>query len=93
MASTSRYERPAQADGGYGEGRSDRAEHTGIGELIEDMLGLYRMTPIDPRPAPDTRVELDQVTLYAIAFSFLIGLPLVFVLTGVFIWWRRRKAA
>jgi ABC-type uncharacterized transport system involved in gliding motility auxiliary subunit len=51
------------------------------------------LVAIDPRPAPDTRIELDQVTLYVIAFSFLAGLPLVFVLSGAFIWWRRRKAA
>jgi hypothetical protein len=33
------------------------------------------------------------MTLYVIAFSFLVVLPLVFVLTGTLIWWRRRKAA
>jgi ABC-type uncharacterized transport system involved in gliding motility auxiliary subunit len=48
---------------------------------------------IDPRPAPDSRIDVDQVTLYFIAFGFLIALPLAFVGTGVFIWWRRRKAA
>jgi ABC-type uncharacterized transport system involved in gliding motility auxiliary subunit len=51
------------------------------------------LVSIDPRPAPDTRVDLDQLTLYGIALAFLLLLPLGFVLTGVFIWWRRRKAA
>jgi uncharacterized iron-regulated membrane protein len=32
------------------------------------------------------------MTLYLIAFGFLLVLPLVFVATGVVIWWRRRKA-
>ena len=32
-------------------------------------------------------------TLYAIALGFMLVLPLVFVATGVIIWWRRRKAA
>jgi uncharacterized iron-regulated membrane protein len=27
-----------------------------------------------------------------VAFGFLLALPLGFVLTGAFIWWRRRKA-
>lgn len=51
------------------------------------------LVSIDPRPAPDTRIDLDQWTLYGIAFAFLLLLPVGFVLTGVVIWWRRRKAA
>ena len=51
------------------------------------------LVSIDPRPTPDTRIDLDQWTLYGIAFAFLLLLPVVFVLTGVVIWWRRRKAA
>jgi ABC-type uncharacterized transport system involved in gliding motility auxiliary subunit len=48
---------------------------------------------IDPRPAADSRIQIEQMTLYVIAFGFLVVLPLVFVLTGGVIWWRRRKAA
>lgn len=51
------------------------------------------LVAIDPRPAPDARLDIGQMTLYAIAFGFLIVLPLGFVLIGVLIWWRRRKAA
>jgi hypothetical protein len=51
------------------------------------------LVAIDPRPAPDSRIEIDQTMLYLIAFSFLLVLPLGFVLTGVAIWWRRRRAA
>jgi ABC-type uncharacterized transport system involved in gliding motility auxiliary subunit len=51
------------------------------------------LVAIDPRPAADSRIEIDQMTLYLIAFAFLLVLPLGFVLTGVLIWWRRRKAA
>jgi ABC-type uncharacterized transport system involved in gliding motility auxiliary subunit len=50
------------------------------------------LVAIDPRPAPDSKIQIDQMTLYLIAFGFLIVLPLVFVVTGVAIWWRRRKA-
>jgi ABC-type uncharacterized transport system involved in gliding motility auxiliary subunit len=50
------------------------------------------LVAIDPRPAPDSRIQIDQMTLYLIAFGFLLVLPLVFVATGVVIWWRRRKA-
>ncbi len=51
------------------------------------------LVAIDPRPAPDSRIDVDQMTLYLIAFGFLIALPLAFVATGVVIWWRRRRAA
>lgn len=51
------------------------------------------LVAIDPRPAPDTRIEIDQVMLFLIALTFLVVLPLAFVLTGFMIWWRRRKAA
>jgi hypothetical protein len=50
------------------------------------------LVAIDPRPAPDARLEVDQMTLYLIAFGFLVVLPLAFVLAGTLIWWRRRKA-
>jgi ABC-type uncharacterized transport system involved in gliding motility auxiliary subunit len=50
------------------------------------------LVAIDPRPAPDSRIQIDQMTLYLIGFGFLLVLPLVFVATGVVIWWRRRKA-
>ncbi|MDB5903213.1 MAG: hypothetical protein JWM26_2091, partial [Betaproteobacteria bacterium] len=63
----------------------------GIGTLnwltAEDDL-----VAIDPRPAPDSRIDIDQMTLYLIAFGFMLVLPLVFIATGVVIWWRRRKA-
>jgi hypothetical protein len=51
------------------------------------------LVAIDPRPAPDSRIDIDQMTLYLIAFGFMLVLPLVFIATGVVIWWRRRKAA
>lgn len=41
--------------------------------------------------APDTRLELEPVWLYSLGLFFLIILPLVLVLIGVLIWYRRRK--
>jgi ABC-type uncharacterized transport system involved in gliding motility auxiliary subunit len=51
------------------------------------------LVAIDPRPAADSRIDIDQTMLYLIAFGFMLVLPLVFIATGVVIWWRRRKAA
>jgi uncharacterized iron-regulated membrane protein len=47
---------------------------------------------IQPRPAPDSNLDLQPGALYLIAFTFVLGLPLAFLVTGVVIWWRRRRA-
>ena len=65
-----------------------------LGMAIVNWLAAEdRLVPIDPRPAPDSRIDIDQMTLYAIALGFLLVLPLAFLMTGALIWWRRRKAA
>ena len=64
----------------------------GIG-MVNWLAAEDDLVAIDPRPAPDSRIEIDQMMLYLIAFTFLLVLPLGFVLTGVVVWWRRRKAA
>jgi len=64
-----------------------------LGMAIVNWLATEdSLVTIDPRPAPDSRIEIGQITLYVVAFGFLLALPLGFVLTGAFIWWRRRKA-
>lgn len=60
--------------------------------MIGWTSGDDKMIAIPPRPAADVQLNIDQTTLYAIAFVFLIGLPLAFAATGVVVWWRRRKA-
>lgn len=65
-----------------------------LGTAIVNWLAAEdALVSLDPRPAADSRLEIDQMTLYAIAFGFLLVMPLFFVLTGVVIWWRRRRAA
>ena len=51
-----------------------------------------KMIYIPARPAADVQINIDQTLLYLIAFTFLLVLPLVFAITGVVVWWRRRKA-
>jgi ABC-type uncharacterized transport system involved in gliding motility auxiliary subunit len=50
------------------------------------------LVALDARPAPDSRLDIGQMTLYSVAVGFLLGLPLLFVVTGGTIWWRRRRA-
>jgi ABC-type uncharacterized transport system involved in gliding motility auxiliary subunit len=61
--------------------------------IVNWLTAEDTLIAIDPRPAPDSRLEIGQVTLYAIALGFLLVLPLFFVMTGAIIWWRRRRAA
>ncbi len=60
--------------------------------MVNWLTGADNLVAIQPRPAADARLELDQITLYLIVFSFLVVLPVAFVVTGTVIWWRRRRA-
>jgi ABC-type uncharacterized transport system involved in gliding motility auxiliary subunit len=59
--------------------------------IINWLAGDDALITIQPRPAADSILDIDQVALYLIAFSFLLVLPLAFILTGALIWWRRRR--
>jgi hypothetical protein len=60
--------------------------------MVNWLVGDDRLIVIQPRPAPDSALEIEPYTLYFIAFTFLLALPAAFTITGVVIWWRRRKA-
>jgi ABC-type uncharacterized transport system involved in gliding motility auxiliary subunit len=59
--------------------------------MVNWLAGDERMIVIQPRGAGDSRIDIDQVTLYLIAFCFLVVLPLAFMVAGFAIWWRRRR--
>ena len=59
--------------------------------IVNWLAGDDRMIVIQPREAADGRIDIDQTTLYLIAFGFLIVLPLGFMVTGFAIWWRRSR--
>lgn len=56
------------------------------------LSGDDKLIAIPPRPAGDTRLDITQNALYGIAFVFLLLLPLTFAVTGIVVWWRRRRA-
>ena len=60
--------------------------------IVNWLAGADDLIAVQPRAAPDSNLDIDQVTLYLIAFAFLIVLPLAFAITGTVIWWRRRRA-
>jgi ABC-type uncharacterized transport system involved in gliding motility auxiliary subunit len=63
----------------------------GIG-MLNWLAGEDAMVTIDPRPATDTRIDIDSTQLYLIAFVVLFALPLIFAMAGIVVWWRRRNA-
>lgn len=61
--------------------------------IVNWLAGAESLIAIQPRLAVDSALDIDQITLYLIALTFLVVLPLAFVITGATIWWRRRKVA
>ncbi|HKU71461.1 MAG TPA: DUF4350 domain-containing protein [Burkholderiales bacterium] len=59
--------------------------------LVNWLAGDDNLITLQPRSAGDDRIDIDQTALYLIAFSFLMVIPLAFMITGVVIWWRRRR--
>jgi ABC-type uncharacterized transport system involved in gliding motility auxiliary subunit len=60
--------------------------------MINWLSGDDQLITIQPRPAPDSNLDLQPGMLYLIAFTLVLGLPLAFLVTGIVIWWRRRSA-
>ncbi len=63
-----------------------------LGERVFDwLLGDDKLVELPPRGAPDRLLDISQHELNALSFGFLIALPLLLLLTGGLIAWRRRR--
>ena len=63
-----------------------------LGERVFDwLLGDDKLVDLPPRGAPDRLLEISQGELNALSFGFLIVLPLLLLLIGGAIVWRRRR--
>lgn len=60
--------------------------------MLNWLSGEDALVTVEARPAADTRLDIDSVHLYLIAFVVLLLLPLAFAVTGIAVWWRRRNA-
>jgi ABC-type uncharacterized transport system involved in gliding motility auxiliary subunit len=60
--------------------------------IVNWLVGDDSLIAIQPRPSVDSSLELGQGAQYLILLGFMIVLPLAFIATGFYIWWRRRKA-
>lgn len=59
--------------------------------LVEWLKGDDGLIAIQPKATVDATLNLTKTAAAAIAFGFLLGLPLLFFATGAAIWWRRRN--
>lgn len=63
-----------------------------LGERVFDwLLGDDKLVDLPPRGAPDRLVQVSQTGLNVISVGFLIALPLLLLLIGGAIVWRRRR--
>jgi ABC-type uncharacterized transport system involved in gliding motility auxiliary subunit len=63
-----------------------------LGERVFDwLLGDDKLVDLPPRGAPDRLLQISQGELNALSVGFLIALPLLLLLVGGLIVWRRRR--
>jgi ABC-type uncharacterized transport system involved in gliding motility auxiliary subunit len=60
--------------------------------IVNWLAGADHLITVEPRPAADINLDIDQVTLYLILFAYMGALPLAFATIGALMWWRRRRA-
>ena len=59
--------------------------------VFDWLLGDDKLVDLPPRGAPDRLLEISQGELNGLSFGFLIALPLLLLLIGGAIVWRRRR--
>jgi len=63
-----------------------------LGERAFDwLLGDDKLVELPPRGAPDRLLQISQTELNALSFGFLVALPVLLLLIGGLIVWRRRR--
>ena len=59
--------------------------------LVNWLAGDEDLIAIQPRMTIDSSLTLKEPTLTIIAWGFLIVMPLIFLGSGMMIWWRRKR--
>ncbi|HEY8683854.1 MAG TPA: GldG family protein [Rhodanobacter sp.] len=63
-----------------------------LGERVFDwLLGDDKLVDLPPRGAPDRLLQISQAELNLLSFGFLLALPLLLLVIGGLIVWRRRR--
>jgi ABC-type uncharacterized transport system involved in gliding motility auxiliary subunit len=64
-----------------------------FGQRVFDwLLQDDALVDLPDKGAPDRQLQLSQAQLGTLALTFLLVLPLALLLTGMAIWWRRKRA-
>ena len=64
-----------------------------FGQRVFDwLLGDDALIDLPDKGAPDRQLQLTQTQLGVIGLAFLLVLPMVLLLAGAAIWWRRKRA-
>jgi ABC-type uncharacterized transport system involved in gliding motility auxiliary subunit len=64
-----------------------------LGERIFDwLLGDDKLINMPPRGAPDRALDVSQAQLDVLSIGFIVALPLLLLVIGGAIAWRRRRA-
>jgi ABC-type uncharacterized transport system involved in gliding motility auxiliary subunit len=61
--------------------------------MVNWLSGSDELVSIEPKPAADSRLDIDQSALYLAVIVFMVVLPLGYVVLGGMVWWRRRRGA
>jgi hypothetical protein len=61
--------------------------------MVNWLASEERLISIQPRAAKDSSLVLSQTQLNVISIAFLLGLPLLLIGAGGYVWWKRRRAA
>lgn len=59
--------------------------------LVNWLAGDENLITIQPRPTIDSQLILNESALTVIVVGFLIVLPVLFIMSGLSIWWLRRR--
>ena len=59
--------------------------------MVNWLAGEEHLITTQPRATIDSAITLSKTQLTVIIVTFLIGLPLLLILTGAILWWRRRN--
>jgi hypothetical protein len=60
--------------------------------MVNWLASEEHLITIQPRAAKDSSLVLSQTQLNVISVTFLLGLPLLLIGAGGYVWWKRRRA-
>ena len=60
--------------------------------MVNWLAGDDALITLQPRPTMDSNLDIGRSAQYLMVFGLFIVLPLTFVIMGVVVWWRRRRA-